>query len=95
MAKTRYCEWDRMFYDGIYQFIFEDDNKNVIETCVDVSSGKCKEGWDYIVHKDPEVYGYKAFCKCYRKAKEEWDAYCKRDERRYRRFWTIGGKFRG
>ena len=38
MAKTRYCEWDRMFYDGIYQFIFEDDNKNVIETCVDVSS---------------------------------------------------------
>ena len=95
MAKKRYCKWSRQFYEGIYEFIFEDDDDNLVETCIDVSDGKCREVWNYIVSHHPEVYGYKDFCKCYREAKEEWDAYCDRYERRYKRFWTIRGKFRG
>ena len=90
MKKSKHCEWDRMLYDGIYQFIFEDDKGNVIETKRDVADGKCKEIWDLIVSEFPNVYGYKAFCECYREAKEEWNAYYKRDERRYKHFWAKG-----
>ena len=92
---TKYCEWDRLRCDGIYQFVFEDDKENEVYTKLDVTDGKCREVWDLIVSRFPGVYGYKAFCECYREAKEEWDAYCDRDERRYRRFWTVRGKYRG
>lgn len=80
--------WIRIRYDGIYQFIAENENENtVIESKIDVTDGKCRELWEEIKKSHPNANGYKSFCEAYREAKKEFDEYAERDQRRYDNFW--------
>ena len=83
-------EWIRLQYDGMYQIIGSTDDDDTIETGLDVTDGKCRELWIRIKEKFPRVNGYRDFCKAYREGKREWEEYCERDARRYRKYWGIG-----
>jgi len=87
MSKKNY-EWHRLFFDGIFQFVFENEDGDIVKTKYDVSDGKCREVWKLILHDFPYVKGYREYCDCYNYAKEEWRAYWKRDTARYNAFWN-------
>lgn len=84
MSKT---VWSRLLYDGIYQFIAEDDEGNVIETGRDVIDAPCRELWSWIRDDFPTVDNYRGFCACYRAALSDRQAHFRREDKRQKKFW--------
>lgn len=84
-------EWFCSDRTGFYQFVGygedEQGNEIVLETKLDPSDGRPREVWEKILKKFPEATGYKSFCEAYRDRVAEWDAYCARQERRYKAYW--------
>ena len=85
---TKIKEWDRFLCDGLYQFVAETQDGELIGCEYDISDGyKCRETWELIKFVHPVVDNYPDFCRAYREAAEEYAAYCQRDERRYKKYW--------
>ena len=85
--KTMVKEWSRFLTDGLYQFVAETRNGDYIGTSLDVTDGKARRVWERIKADTPELDNYPDFCRAYREAAAEYNAYCRRDERRYWNFW--------
>ena len=82
-------EWFRTKKDGIYQFVgCGETEEETIESKYDVTDGKCRELWNLIKEKHPNITGYKSFCAAYRDGKKESDAYFNREIKRYNNYWN-------
>ena len=88
MANYLYI-WCRGLKNGIYQFYaYKKDGETVVETARDIRDGlKCRELWGVLKSENPDIDNFPNFCACYRDAKEEFQKYSKRNQRRYNKFW--------
>lgn len=85
---TKYVqEWERYNTDGLWQMTAYTIDDEYIKIGLDVTDYKCRALFELIKQKYPKLDNYKDFCRTYREGMQEYKAYCKREEIRYRRFW--------
>lgn len=80
-------KWERSPINGMYQLVADDGGDEYIETGRDVTEAPCRTLWAWIKEENPDLDNYRDFCRAYKAGKKEYEAYCDRDERRYKKYW--------